>query len=105
MNKEKKIMTITISIMALILVCVMFMQFKVVNETDIAQIETMREDELEEAVAEWKEKYEEVYEKIVDTTNKINEYFFMIKSFLYLYELCSITSHRYQPLANLEPQP
>lgn len=74
MNKEKQIMIITISIMALILVCVMFMQFKVVNETDIAQIETMREDELEEAVAEWKEKYEEVYEKIVDTTSKINEY-------------------------------
>lgn len=74
MNKEKKIMTITISIMALILVCVMFMQFKVVNETDIAQIEAMREDELEEAVTEWKEKYEEVYEKIVDTTSKINEY-------------------------------
>ena len=74
MNIEKQIMIITISIMALILVCVMFMQFKVVNETDIAQIETMREDELEEAVAEWKEKYEEVYEKIVDTTSKINEY-------------------------------
>ena len=32
MEKEKKIMVITISIMALILVCVIFMQFKVVNE-------------------------------------------------------------------------
>lgn len=74
MEKEKKIMILTISIMALILVCVMFMQFKVVNETDIAQIETMREDELEEAVTEWKEKYEEAYEKLVDTNNKINEY-------------------------------
>lgn len=74
MEKEKKIMTVTISIMALILVCVMFMQFKVVNETDIAQIETMREDELEETVTEWKEKYEEVYKKLIDTNNKINEY-------------------------------
>lgn len=74
MEKEKKIMILTISIMALILVCVMFMQFKVVNETDIAQIESMREDELEEAVTEWKEKYEEAYEKLVDTNNKINEY-------------------------------
>ena len=74
MAKEKKIMILTISIMALILVCVMFMQFKVVNETDIAQIEAMREDELEEAVTEWKEKYEEAYEKLVDTNNKINEY-------------------------------
>lgn len=74
MKKEKKIMIITISIMAFILVCVMFMQFKVVNQTDIAQIETMRKDELEEAITEWKEKYEEAYEKLVDTNNKINEY-------------------------------
>lgn len=74
MKKEKKIMILTISIMTLLLVCVMFMQFKVVNETNIAQIESMREDELEEAVIEWKEKYQDVYEKLVDTNNKINEY-------------------------------
>lgn len=74
MKKEKKIMIVTISIMSLILVCVMFMQFKVVNETDIAQIESMREDELEEAVADWKEKYEEAYKKLEDTNKKINEY-------------------------------
>ena len=74
MEKEKKIMIVTISIMSLILVCVMFMQFKVVNETDIAQIESMREDELQEAVEEWKEKYEEAYKKIEDTNKKINEY-------------------------------
>ena len=74
MEKDKKIMIMTISIMALILVCVMFMQFKVVNQTDIAQIESMREDELEKAVTEWKEKYEEAYEKLIDTNNKINEY-------------------------------
>lgn len=74
MEKEKKIMIVTISIMSLILVCVMFMQFKVVNETDIAQIESMREDELQEAVKEWKEKYEEAYKKLEDTNKKINEY-------------------------------
>lgn len=74
MYKEKKIMIITISAMALILVCVMFMQFKVVSQTDIAQIESMREDELEKAVTEWKEKYDEAYEKLVDTNNKIIEY-------------------------------
>lgn len=74
MEKEKKIMIVTISIMSLILVCVMFMQFKVVNETDIAQIESMREDELQKAVEEWKEKYEEAYKKLGDTNKKINEY-------------------------------
>ena len=74
MEKEKKIIIITISIMSLILVCVMFMQFKVVNETDIAQIESMREEELEELLTEWKEKYEEAYKKLVQTNDKINEY-------------------------------
>lgn len=74
MEKEKKIMILTISVMALILVCVMFMQFKVVNETDLAQLESMREDELEKAITEWKEKYEDVYKKLVDTNKKINDY-------------------------------
>ena len=74
MKKEEKIMIITISIMSLILVCVMFMQFKVVNETDIAQIEDMREDELAEALSEWKEKYEETTKKLVDTNKKVQEY-------------------------------
>lgn len=74
MKKEEKIMIITISIMSLILVCVMFMQFKVVNETDIAQIEDMRKDELAEALSEWKEKYEETTKKLVDTNKKVQEY-------------------------------
>ena len=74
MKKEKNIMIVTISIMACILVCVMFMQFKVVNQTDIAQIETMRKDELEESITQWKDKYEEAYQKLIDTNNKINEY-------------------------------
>ena len=74
MEKSKKIMIVTISIMSLILACVIFMQFKVVNETDIAQIETMRKDELEKAIAEWKEKYEIAYKKLADTNSKINEY-------------------------------
>ena len=74
MKKEKKIMIITISIMSAILACVMFMQFKVVNETDITQIENMREDELEKAAEEWKEKYEETYKQLEDVNKKISEY-------------------------------
>lgn len=74
MSKEKKIIILTISIMAFILVCVMFMQFKVVNETDIAQIESMREDELEEAITEWKEKFQEANKKLSETNKKIKEY-------------------------------
>lgn len=74
MKKEKKIITITIGIMSFVLACIMFMQFKVVNETDIAEIETMREEELQEALAQWKEKYEETYAKLEDTNSKIKEY-------------------------------
>lgn len=74
MNKEKKIIMITIGLMSLILSCVMFMQFKVVNETDIAEIESMREDELQVALSEWKEKYKETSTKLQETKNKINEY-------------------------------
>lgn len=74
MKKGKLIIILTIGLMSLVLACVMFMQFKVVNKTDIAEIETMREDELTEALTEWKEKYNETHEKLVDTENKIREY-------------------------------
>lgn len=74
MKKGKRVMIITIGIMSFILVCTIFMQFKVVNETDIAQIENMREDELKKAATEWKEKYEEAFKKLNDTKQKINEY-------------------------------
>lgn len=74
MKKDKIIMIITISIMALILSCVMFAQFRIVEETDLAQIENMREEELRQAIAEWKEKYEKTVEKILDTNSKIQEY-------------------------------
>ena len=74
MKKEKVIIAITIGLMSFVLVCVMFMQFKVVNETDIAEIESMREDELQSALSEWKEKYEETQSKLEETQSKINDY-------------------------------
>ena len=52
----------------------MFMQFNVVEQTDITSIETMREDELKETAVEWKEKYEKTAEKLEDTNKKIEEY-------------------------------
>ena len=74
MKKDRKVIIITIGLMSLILVCVMFMQFKVVNQTDIAEIETMREDELQGALSEWKEKYNETHSKLEETESKIKEY-------------------------------
>lgn len=74
MKKGKKTMTITLGIICFVLVFVMFMQFRTVQETDITQIETMREAELREALADWKSKYQETSESLNDTREKINEY-------------------------------
>ena len=60
MKKKGKItVTITIGIAVLALSTVMFMQFKLVNETDITSIENMREEELRTELANWKELYNE----------------------------------------------
>lgn len=74
MQKEKRIIIITIGLMSLVLACVVFMQLKVVDKTDIAEIETMREDELQKALTEWKEKYRETNSKLVETKAKTAEY-------------------------------
>ena len=58
-KKGKITMTITIGIACFVLVLVMFMQFKIVNQTDITSIENMRETELRTQLANWTEKYEE----------------------------------------------
>lgn len=78
MKKERKkgkitvIITMTVACFALALI--MTMQFKIVNQTDITSIETMREAELRTELANWKSKYDEVNEKYEETTAKIEEY-------------------------------
>lgn len=64
----------TIGIMSLILVYVMFIQFRIVNENDREEIEFMRETELKEALAMYKEQYSEAAEQLEDMQEKINEY-------------------------------
>ena len=73
-KKEKLVMTITISIACFALMLVMFMQFKVVRQTDITAIESMRESELRIELANWQEKYDELNEKYQEITQKITEY-------------------------------
>ena len=73
-KKEKIIMAITIGIACLVLMLVMFMQFKVVNETDITAIENMRESELRVELSNWKEKYNKLNERYQEVINKISEY-------------------------------
>lgn len=73
-KKGKITMTITIGIACFALVLVMFMQFKIVNQTDITSIENMRETELRTELANWKAKYEETNEKYEETASKVEEY-------------------------------
>ncbi len=73
-KKGKNTMTITIAIACFVLVFVMFMQFKIVNQTDITEIENMRETELRTELANWKAKYEETEAKYEETEAKIEEY-------------------------------
>ena len=73
-KKGKITLTIVIGIACFSLVCVMCMQFKIVNQTNITAIENMRESELRTELASWKAKYEETEEKYQETKSMIEEY-------------------------------
>lgn len=73
-KKGKITMTITIGLACFALTSVMFMQFKIVNQTDITSIENMREAELRTEYANWKLKYEETNKKYEEVIKKIEEY-------------------------------
>lgn len=67
-------MAITMFFVCILLMAVMFMQFKTVDETDIANIESMRETELREAISSWKTKHEELETRMAEVQTKIEEY-------------------------------
>ena len=75
-KKGKIVMAITIGIVFFVLIMIMFMQFKIVYQTDITSIETMREEDLQVELANWKTKYEEAekqYKEISETLKKYKE--------------------------------
>lgn len=74
MKKGKITVTITIAIACFVLTMVMCMQFKIVKETDITSIETMREEELKSELANWKQLYKEAQEQYDGKTSKLSEY-------------------------------
>ncbi|MGN1327741.1 MAG: DUF881 domain-containing protein [Clostridia bacterium] len=74
LDKATITMAISIFIVCIILVAVLFIQFKTVENVNETDIETMREAELREQISAWKTKYEEVNEKLQDTNATINEY-------------------------------
>ena len=63
MKKGKGIVVATMAIACFALVTVMCMQFKIVKETDITSIETMREEELRSELANWRQMYKEAQEQ------------------------------------------
>ena len=73
-SKERIVMAITIGIACFALMLVMFMQFKVVQQTDITAIETMKESDLRLELKSWNEKYDELNGKYEELDSKINEY-------------------------------
>lgn len=74
LKKEKIVIYVTISIACFALMMVMFMQFKVIEQTDITEIENMRESELRVELANWREKNEELNERYQEIKSKIEEY-------------------------------
>lgn len=74
MSKEKATMAVTIGMVCVVLIGVMFAQFKTIEKTDILGLEDAREDELRTMISSTKTKYEEIQEKLEDTYLKIAEY-------------------------------
>jgi len=74
MKKGKITMIITAGIACFVLVLVMTMQFKIVNEADVTSIENMRKSELSTELANWKTRYDEVNKQYEETTAMIEEY-------------------------------
>lgn len=74
MKKGKITVCITMAIACFALATVMSMQFKIVKQTDITSIETMRKEELRTEIANWKQKYKEAQEQYEDKAKKLNEY-------------------------------
>ena len=73
-KKGKITMTIIIGMMCFILVYVMFMQFRVVNETDVTSLRTKRESELREELDNWQSRYEDTSNQLEQAKANLDEY-------------------------------
>lgn len=73
-KRNKLVLSITIAIVAILLVTTTIIQFKSVDEYRKSNIEDLREDELKTQIASYKSKYEEAESQYQDNENKIKEY-------------------------------
>lgn len=74
MEKGKVVISIVIFFITVMLISLMFIQFRTVEESNLLGIETMREEELRQEILEWKTKYGEIDEKLQSNNEKIKEY-------------------------------
>lgn len=73
-KKNKIVVSIIIGLICFILVFTMFIQFNTIEQTDLANIATMRETELREELAKWNTRYEELYARYQEDEVKKQEY-------------------------------
>lgn len=74
MSKGKISVSIVVFFVTVLLVASMYVQFRTVEESNSIGIEVMREDELRQEVLSWRNKYNEINEKLETNNQKINEY-------------------------------
>ena len=72
--KGKIIMSVTIGFICFILMYVVLVQFRTVEETNLTSLEELREAELRTEMASWKTKHEEISLKYQETEDKVKEY-------------------------------
>ena len=74
MKKGKRTMMICVGLAVFVLSAIIFMQFKLVSQTDITSIENLTEAQLREELASIKEKYKEVETQYNENEKKIEIY-------------------------------
>lgn len=74
MSKSKIAVAITIGIMSFLMIYVMMIQINLVNYDNREEVEFLRETELKELLASYKEKYSETEQELSDIRTKIDEY-------------------------------
>lgn len=77
---SKKLIYVIVLVISFLLVFVVYIQFKTIEQTDIQTLEVMREVELRSEIASIKKKIEEKEEKINSINEKIVEYLSELKT-------------------------
>lgn len=74
MKKGKITVSITLAIVCFLLTSIIFMQFKMTNELQQTDVDSLEESELKVALADWKEKYEDAKTKYDEASELLKSY-------------------------------